>query len=135
MNPTDKTFSAGSREDAAHAVGVPVRSTVIKAYVACSLLTFVGAVCLMAQLGIGDATQGTSYTLNCITAVVLGGASLFGGRGSFVGVLLGAFLIQQITNATTFLGLSQSWQYWSVGLLALLAAGVYTQARQAGRRA
>ena len=66
---------------------------------------------------------------------MLGGASLFGGRGSFVGVLLGAFLIQQITNATTFLGLSQSWQYWSVGLLALLAAGVYTQARQAGRRA
>jgi ribose transport system ATP-binding protein len=126
---------AGSREDAAHAVGVPVRLTVIQAYVACSLLTFVGGVLLMAQLGIGDATQGTSYTLSCITAVVLGGASLFGGRGSFVGVLLGAFLIQQITNATTFLGLSQGWQYWSVGLLALLAAGVYTQARQVGARA
>ncbi|HWI73625.1 MAG TPA: ATP-binding cassette domain-containing protein [Baekduia sp.] len=127
--------AAGSREDAAHAVGVPVRRTVVQAYVACSLLTFVGGICLMAQLGIGDATQGTSYTLSCITAVVLGGASLFGGRGSFVGVLLGAFLIQQITNATTFLNLSQAWQYWSVGLLALLAAGVYTQARSAGRRA
>jgi ribose transport system ATP-binding protein len=127
--------AAGSREEAAHAVGVPVRGTVMGAYVACSLLTFLGAVMLMAQLGIGDATQGTSYTLSCITAVVLGGASLFGGRGSFVGVLLGAFLIQQITNATTFLGLSQSWQYWSVGLLALLAAGVYTQARRAGQHA
>jgi ribose transport system ATP-binding protein len=126
---------AGSREEAAHAVGVPVRATIVRAYVACSLLTCVGAVLLMAQLGIGDASQGTSYTLSCITAVVLGGASLFGGRGSFVGVLLGAFLIQQITNATTFLGLSQAWQYWSVGLLALLAAGVYTQARQAGQRA
>jgi ribose transport system ATP-binding protein len=116
-------------------VGVPVRSTVVRAYIACSLLTFVGGVLLMAQLGIGDASQGTSYTLSCITAVVLGGASLFGGRGSFVGVLLGAFLIQQITNATTFLGLSQAWQYWSVGLLALLAAGIYTQARAAGQRA
>jgi ribose transport system ATP-binding protein len=126
--------AAGSREEAAHAVGVPVRLTVVQAYVACSLLTFVGAVLLMAQLGIGDASQGTSYTLSCITAVVLGGASLFGGRGSFIGVLLGAFLIQQITNATTFLGLSQAWQYWSVGLLALLAAGVYTKARQAGQR-
>jgi ribose transport system ATP-binding protein len=126
--------AAGSREEAAHAVGVPVRLTVVQAYVACSLLTFVGGVLLMAQLGIGDATQGTSYTLSCITAVVLGGASLFGGRGSFVGVLLGAFLIQQITNATTFLSLSQAWQYWSVGLLALLAAGVYTQARRSGQR-
>jgi ribose transport system ATP-binding protein len=126
---------SGSREEAAHAVGVPVRSTVVRAYIACSLLTFVGGVLLMAQLGIGDASQGTSYTLSCITAVVLGGASLFGGRGSFVGVLLGAFLIQQITNATTFLGLSQTWQYWSVGLLALLAAGIYTQARAAGQRA
>jgi ribose transport system ATP-binding protein len=125
--------AAGSREDAARAVGVPVRWTVVRAYIACSLLTFVGGVLLMAQLGIGDASQGTSYTLSCITAVVLGGASLFGGRGSFIGVLLGAFLIQQITNATTFLGLSQSWQYWSVGLLALLAAGVYTQARRAGQ--
>jgi ribose transport system ATP-binding protein len=125
--------AAGSREDAAHAVGVPVRLTIVQAYVACSVLTFVGGILLMAQLGIGDASQGTSYTLSCITAVVLGGASLFGGRGSFVGVLLGAFLIQQITNATTFLSLSQAWQYWSVGLLALLAAGVYTQARRAGR--
>ncbi|WP_320669111.1 ATP-binding cassette domain-containing protein [Patulibacter defluvii] len=127
--------AAGSREDAAHAVGVPVRRTVILAYVGASLMTFVGAVLLMAQLGIGDASQGTSYTLTCITAVVLGGASLFGGRGSFVGVLLGAFLIQQITNATTFLGLSQAWQYWAVGLLALLAAGLYTQARRGRRRA
>ena len=69
--------------------------------------------------------------MNCITAVVLGGASLFGGRGSFVGVLLGAFLIQQITNATTFLGLSQSWQYWLTGLLTLGAAGIYMRARYA----
>jgi ribose transport system ATP-binding protein len=125
----------GSREDAARAVGVPVRGTVVLAYLGCSLLTFLGALLLMAQVGIGDATQGTNYTLQCITAVVLGGASLFGGRGSFIGVLFGAFLIQQITNATTFLGLSQAWQYWAVGLLALLAAGIYTQARDAGNRA
>ncbi|EHN10716.1 Ribose ABC transport system ATP-binding protein RbsA (TC 3.A.1.2.1) [Patulibacter medicamentivorans] len=127
--------AAGSREEAAHAVGVPVRRTVILAYVGAALMTCAGAVLLMAQLGIGDASQGTSYTLSCITAVVLGGASLFGGRGSFIGVLLGAFLIQQITNATTFLGLSQAWQYWAVGLLALLAAGLYTQVRRGRRRA
>jgi ribose transport system ATP-binding protein len=125
--------AAGSREEAAHAVGVPVRRTVVLAYVGASLMTFVAAILLSAQLGIGDASQGTSYTLTAITAVVLGGASLFGGRGSFVGVLLGAFLIQQITNATTFLGLSQAWQYWAVGLLALIAAGLYTQVQRRRR--
>ena len=52
----------------------------------------------MAQLGIGDPTQGIATRLSSITAVVLGGASLFGGRGSFVGALLGAALIQQITQ-------------------------------------
>jgi ribose transport system ATP-binding protein len=125
--------AAGSREDAAHAVGVPVRRTVMLAYVGASLMTFLAAILLIAQLGIGDASQGTSYTLTAITAVVLGGASLFGGRGSFIGVLLGAFLIQQITNATTFLGLSQAWQYWAVGLLALIAAGLYTQVQRRRR--
>jgi ribose transport system ATP-binding protein len=85
---------------------------------------------LMGQIGIGDASQGVTYTLSSITAVVLGGASLFGGRGSFVGALLGAALIQQILNATTFLSLSQAWQYWFVGLLTVGAAAIYSQARR-----
>ena len=63
---------------------------------------------------------------------MLGGASLFGGRGSFIGALLGAALITEITNATTFLQLSQAWQFWFLGLLTLGAAAIYTQARRAG---
>jgi ribose transport system ATP-binding protein len=127
--------AVGSREDAAHRLGVKTDRTFIGAYIACSCFTFLGAVMLMAQLGVGDPTQGVSYTLSSITAVVLGGASLFGGRGSFVGALLGAALLQQTINATTFLKLDQSWQYWIVGILVLLAAGIYTQARNVGRRA
>jgi ribose transport system ATP-binding protein len=86
---------------------------------------------LMAQIGVGSASEGVTYTLSSITAVVLGGASLFGGRGSFIGALLGAALIQQIVNATTFLSLSQAWQYWLTGLLTLGAAGIYMRARYA----
>jgi len=88
---------------------------------------------LMAQVGIGDPTQGVAYTLSSITAVVLGGTSLFGGRGAYVGALLGAALIQQITNATTFLDLSQAWQYWLLGLLTLAGAAIYSQARRVRR--
>jgi ribose transport system ATP-binding protein len=122
--------AAGSREQAAHRLGVRVNRTVIGAYVFCALFTFLGGIMLMAQLGIGDPAAGIAYTLSSITAVVLGGASLFGGRGSFIGTLLGAALIQQIINATVFLSLSQSWQYWFLGILTLVAAGIYSQARR-----
>jgi ribose transport system ATP-binding protein len=127
--------AAGSREQAAHRLGVRVDRTIVLAYVACSALTFLGALMLMAQIGIGDPNQGVTYTLSSITAVVLGGASLFGGRGSFIGALLGAALIQEITNATTFLQLNQAWQFWFLGILTLVAAGIYTQAGRAARPA
>jgi ribose transport system ATP-binding protein len=124
--------AVGSREQAAHRVGVRTGRQIVLAYVACSGLTFLGALMLMAQLGVGDPTQGTTFTLSSITAVVLGGASLFGGRGSFVGALLGAALITEITSATTFLNLSQAWQFWFLGILTLVAASIYTTARRGG---
>lgn len=127
--------AAGSREEAAHRLGVRVNWTIVGAYVACSLLTFLGALMLMAQTGVGDPTQGVTYTLASITAVVLGGASLFGGRGSFIGALLGATLLQETINATTFLSLTQAWQYWFQGIFVLVAAAVYTLARTRGRTA
>jgi len=127
--------AAGSREQAAHRLGIRVDRTIVLAYIACSALTFLGALMLMAQIGIGDPNQGVTYTLSSITAVVLGGASLFGGRGSFIGALLGAALIQEITNATTFLQLNQAWQFWFLGILTLVAAGIYTQAGRAARPA
>jgi ribose transport system ATP-binding protein len=125
--------AAGSREQAAHRLGVRVDRTIVGAYVACSALTFLGALMLMAQIGVGDPTQGITYTLASITAVVLGGASLAGGRGSFIGTLLGAALLQETINATTFLSLTQAWQYWFQGIFVLVAAVAYSIARRRGR--
>jgi ribose transport system ATP-binding protein len=127
--------AVGSYEDSARRLGVKVNRVHVLAYVVAGLLTFLGALLLMAQIEVGDPTQGVSYTLSSITAVVLGGASLLGGRGSFIGTLLGAALIQQVLNATTFLDLGQSWQYFFQGLLILVAAAIYTQARIRSRRA
>ncbi len=125
--------AVGSHEESARRLGIKVNRTHVLAYVACALLVFLGALLLMAQIGVGDPTQGVSYTLSSITAVVLGGASLLGGRGSFIGTLLGAALIQQVLNATTFLNLGQSWQYFFQGFLILVAAAIYTQARRRSR--
>jgi ribose transport system ATP-binding protein len=83
----------------------------------------------MAQIGVGDPTAGVSYTLTSITAVVFGGASLSGGRGSFVGAFMGAALIQQSLNVTTFIKLNPAWQYWLIGILILGAALLYSRLR------
>jgi ABC-type sugar transport system ATPase subunit/ribose/xylose/arabinose/galactoside ABC-type transport system permease subunit len=125
--------AAGSNEDSARRLGVRIDRTIVGAYVASALLTFLGGIMLMAQIGVGDPTQGVTYTLASITAVVLGGASLFGGRGSFIATLLGAALLQEIINATTFLNLTQAWQFWFQGLFVLAAAVIYTLARRRGQ--
>jgi ribose transport system ATP-binding protein len=120
----------GSDLEAARRVGVRLTSTVVLAYVAASGFVCLGAVILMSQIGIGDPSQGVGYTLSSIIAVVLGGTSLLGGRGTFVGTLLGAGLMVQVTNATVFLGLVQTWQYFFQGALILVAALVYSQVRR-----
>jgi ribose transport system ATP-binding protein len=126
--------AVGSEEESARRVGVPVNRTAILGYVGASLLTLLGAVVLLAQLGVGDPGQGTGYTLTSITAVVLGGTSLLGGRGTFIGTLMGAGLSVQVLNATTFLSLDQKWQYIFQGLLIVAAAIIYSQVRRTSLR-
>jgi ribose transport system ATP-binding protein len=127
--------AVGSDEESARRLGVATTRAIITGYVVVSLFTFLGALILLAQLGIGDPSQGLGYTLTSITAVVLGGTSLQGGRGTFVGTLLGAGLIVQLLNATTFLGLTQTWQYIFQGALIVVAAIVYSQVRSTGPQA
>ncbi|RFS84290.1 ATP-binding cassette domain-containing protein [Actinomadura spongiicola] len=121
--------AVGSDDDVARRLGLSPERVRLYAYLGCAGLTFCGSLVLAGQVGIGDPNLGTEYTLMSITAVVLGGASIFGGRGSFVGAMLGALLIVQVMNATTFLGLDDAWQRWLVGLMTLSGAGVYSRLR------
>jgi ribose transport system ATP-binding protein len=127
--------AVGSDEEAARRVGVPVNRTALIGYLGASILTLLGAIVLLAQLGVGDPGQGTGYTLTSITAVVLGGTSLLGGRGTFIGTLMGAGLSVQVLNATVFLSLDQKWQYIFQGFLIVAAALIYSQVRRGGSRA
>jgi ribose transport system ATP-binding protein len=122
--------AVGSDETRAHRLGGRVNLTHFSAYVLCSLFTAAAGMMLVAQVGVGDPRVGVTYTLTSITAVVLGGASIFGGRGSFVGAVLGALLIQEIITATTFLQIGIAWQYYLPGILILAGAGVYSRARR-----
>lgn len=125
--------AVGSDEESARRVGVSTNRTVLSAYMLTSGFTFLGAIMLTAQLGVGDPSQGIGYTLSSITAVVIGGTSLLGGRGSFIGTLFGSLLLVQVLNATVFLRLDQTWQFILQGALILVAAFVYSVARKRGR--
>jgi ribose transport system ATP-binding protein len=81
---------------------------------------------LMAQIGVGDPRQGINYTLSSITAVVLGGTSLRGGRGTFIGTVLGAVLLTEVLNAAAFLGFTETYQYVFQGALIVSAALIYS---------
>jgi ribose transport system ATP-binding protein len=119
----------GSRREAARMAGIRVNRMLFIAYVSCSLLAAAAGILLMAQIGNGDANAGGNYTLASIAAAVIGGASLFGGRGSFVGGLLGALLLTQINVVTTFLNLNDSWQSVLLGTVILASVTLYSTSR------
>jgi ribose transport system ATP-binding protein len=121
--------AVGSNEERARRLGARVDRTHVAAYTVCSLFAVAAGVMLASQVGVGDANVGANYTLQSITVVVLGGASIFGGRGSFIGVLFGALLMQEIITSTAFLRLGTAWQFWLPGILVLVAAAIYSRAR------
>ena len=125
--------AVGSDEESARRLGVdvePHRGPGLRRHVACSPSS--GAIMLMAQLGIGDPAQGVGYTLSSITAVVLGGTSLLGGRGTFVGTLLGP-ADRAAAQRDHFLRLDQTWQYiFQGGLILVAASSTRSCARSAG---
>jgi len=126
--------ASGSDEESARRLGVNINRTIIGAYIASAVFAGLGAVIIMGLIGLGDPAQGTSYTLQSITAVVLGGTSLLGGRGSFIGSLLGSVLMIQVLNACVILDLTQSYQYLFQGLLIVFAAISYTVTRSGGKK-
>ncbi len=121
--------AVGSDAVRAFRVGARPGWTLLGAHLLCSLFAVLAGILLAGVVGIGDPTLGSDYTLTSIAAAVLGGASIFGGRGSYVGAFLGAVLLQEVINATTFLGLAQAWQEWLPGALIVLGAGLYSRLR------
>lgn len=120
----------GSDAEAAERLGIPVRRVQLMSYVLASLLVIPAALTMMAQIGIGDGRPTLAYTLSSVTVLVLAGASIFGGRGSFAVIVVAAILVQQVINAMPFFGLSQEWSYIMPGIITVGAAIFYAQLRR-----
>jgi ribose transport system permease protein len=114
-------FSIGNDEPSAIALGINAMRTKIAAYTIGGALYAVAGLFLAANATAGDATTGDSYTLTSIVAVVLGGVNLFGGRGSAVGAICGAFITTMIVNILFFSHIDPLYQSFYEGLFLIIA--------------
>ncbi len=123
-------YAIGNDERAARANGVPVNLAKIGAYTVGGLFSGAAGLYLAAVATSGDATSGTPLTLTSIAAVVLGGVSLFGGRGSAVGSLVGACILTLLLNVLFFAGINPQLQEFFQGLFLILAVVASTLVRR-----
>lgn len=124
-----RVLAVGDNLDAARLAGIPVIATKLAVFAIAGGLAGVAGILRAASLGTAESSAGTSDLLPIIAAVVVGGASLLGGRGSMIGVFLGAVLLGMVQNAYVILQLSSWLQLATFGLV-VVAAGVFDQARQ-----
>ena len=113
----------------AERLGQPTRRLRIIAYLTCGVLAAFAGVAVAAQVNIGDATVGGNFTLLAIAAPVLGGASLSGGRGSFLGCLIGAIVLALSQSLPQILGIADAMGFLFTGLLTLAALLAYSSRR------
>ena len=118
-------YSVGGNEAAARLAGVPILHVAFASYGASGLAAGVGAVMLASKLQGANALQvGQSYTLDAITAVILGGTSFVGGTGSVWGTLAGALLIVVLSNGLILIGVSDTWQTVVKGAVVIGAVAI-----------
>ena len=117
-------FATGDNPTAARLAGIDVDGTRLLVFVLSGVVAGLGGLILAGTLGSAGPDLGRGYELDVIAAVILGGTSLSGGRGSIPGVLLGALLMALLGNAFVLLGVSSHWQVVTKGLVIILAVGI-----------
>ena len=124
-------FAVGGNREAARRSGINVNRIRISAFMLCSTLAALGGTLAASRLASSSQQAGTGdVNLNAIAAAVIGGTSLFGGRGSAWSALLGIIVIQSISNGLTLLNLSSSLRYMITGAVLAIAVIVDSLARQ-----
>lgn len=114
-------FAIGSNLEATKLSGVKVRRWLIAIYALCGVYVGLAAVVLTSRLGSAQPDLGLGYELEAIAAVIIGGTSLFGGKGTIGGTIIGALIMSVLINGLRILELQQEWQYVVVGAVILFA--------------
>jgi fructose transport system permease protein len=118
-------YAVGDNPEAARLTGINTRRVLFSVYTLAGLTYGIAALLLVGRTELGDPNAGqTTENLDAITAVVLGGTSLFGGRGTVIGTLIGAVIVGVFRNGLTLIGVEVIYQYLVTGILVILAVAV-----------
>lgn len=116
-------YAVGNNPEAARLTGIATQRVVLGVYLVAGVLYGIAALLSVARTGVGDPNAGQTDNLDSITAVVIGGTSLFGGRGAILGSLVGALIVGVFRNGLTLMGVSSVYQILVTGVLVILAVG------------
>ena len=114
----------GGNREAARLAGVPVNRVEVMVYILMGLFTALGGLIMMTRIDSTQATIGTAMEIHVISAVIIGGTSLFGGRGTIYGTVMGALLLSMMNNALILAGVDFFWQLVVMGCIVLIAVAV-----------
>jgi fructose transport system permease protein len=131
--PGRHIYAVGNNAEAARLTGIPVQRVLLAVYAIAGLMYGIAALLSVARTGVGDPNAGQTENLDAITAVVLGGTSLFGGRGIVLGSLIGALIVGVFRNGLTLMGVSSVYQILITGILVILAVATDQLSRRGGR--
>ncbi len=117
-------YAVGGNPEAARLAGIPVRSVMFVVFVTMSVLAALSGVILTARLNGATPTMGNLFELDAIAAVVIGGTSLKGGKGTVVGSLIGALIIESLNNGMSLLNVPTFYQMPLKGVIVILAVAI-----------
>lgn len=115
-------LATGGDPEVARSMGINTSMVKIAVYAIAGALAGIAAILAVSRIGAAEPAVNTAYLLNSVAAVVLGGVSLFGGRGNLFGPFVGAILLQLIIIGLTITGVPQYYQYIAIGIIVMLAA-------------
>lgn len=117
-------YATGDDTEAARLAGINTRHTLMAVYAAAGVIAAIGGWALIGRIGSVSPQSGGTLNIDSITAVVIGGTSLFGGRGSIIGTLFGALIVGVFRSGLFQAGVQVLWQEFAVGLLIIIAVAV-----------
>jgi len=119
--PGRHIYAVGNNPEATRLTGISTDKVLLGVYVLAGVFYGIASLLSVARIGAGDPNAGQTENLDAITAVVLGGTSLFGGRGIIIGTLVGALIVGVFRNGLTLMGVSSVYQILVTGVLVILA--------------
>jgi fructose transport system permease protein len=117
-------YATGDDPEAARLSGINTDRVLLSVYMLSGLVAAIAGWALIGRIGAISPTAGANGNLDSITAVVIGGTSLFGGRGSIVGTLVGALIVGVFRSAVSLAGLDVLWQEFAIGVLIIVAVAL-----------